>query len=254
MKQSEPRTAEHRYLDLLKACLTRLLFMSEEEQRNPEMAKNAEIRRLGWDWPDEAETMIGLVRLDCIQQCVETALEDDVPGDLMEAGVWRGGAVILMRGILAAYGIKDRKVWVADSFQGLPPADGSAFTQDLTGDLSGFSELAVSLEQVKSNFSRYDLLDDQVEFLEGWFKDTLPDAPIEALSVLRLDGDYYESTIQTLEALYEKVSVGGFVIVDDYLHLEACRQAVTDFRTAFSITDEIVEVDWNSVYWRRQKS
>ena len=72
--------------------------------------------------------------------------------------------------------------------------------------------------------------------------------------MLRLDGDYYESTIQTLEALYERVSVGGFVIVDDYLHLEACRQAVNDFRTAFSIDDEIVEVDWNSVYWRRQKS
>jgi O-methyltransferase len=252
--QGEPKTAEHRYLDLLKACLTRLLFMSEGEQRNPEMAQNAEIRRLGWDWPDEAETMIGLVRLNCIQQCVETVLEDNVPGDLMEAGVWRGGAVILMRGILAAYGIKDRRVWVADSFQGLPPPDGSAFAQDLTGDLSGYGELAVSLEQVRSNFSRYDLLDDQVEFLEGWFKDTLPDAPIEALSVLRLDGDYYESTIQTLEALYERVSVGGFVIVDDYLHLEACRQAVNDFRTAFSITDEIVEVDWNSVYWRRQKS
>ena len=232
--QGEPKTAEHRYLDLLKACLTRLLFMSEGEQRNPEMAQNAEIRRLGWDWPDEAETMIGLVRLNCIQQCVETVLEDNVPGDLMEAGVWRGGAVILMRGILAAYGIKDRRVWVADSFQGLPPPDGSAFAQDLTGDLSGYGELAVSLEQVRSNFSRYDLLDDQVEFLEGWFKDTLPDAPIEALSVLRLDGDYYESTIQTLEALYERVSVGGFVIVDDYLHLEACRQAVNDFRTAFS--------------------
>ncbi len=245
-------SAESRYLDLLKLCLTRLLFMSEEAQRNPELEAQAEIRRLGWDWPDEAETMIGMVRLDCIQQCVETVLENNVPGDLMEAGVWRGGATILMRGILAAYGIDDRRVWVADSFQGLPPADGRDFAQDLTGDLSGHAELAVSLEQVKSNFARYDLLDDQVEFLQGWFKDTLPNAPIKALSVLRLDGDYYESTIQTLEALYDKVSVGGFVIVDDYLHLEACRQAVTDFRTAFSINDEIVEVDWNSVYWRRQ--
>jgi hypothetical protein len=248
-----PMTAEDRYLDLLKQCLTRVLFMREEEQSNPEMAEKLEIRRLGWDWPDEAETMIGLVRLDAIQQCCETVLKDNVPGDLMEAGVWRGGAVILMRGVLAAYGVQDRKVWVADSFQGLPPADGRDFTQDLTGDLSEHEELAVSLEQVKSNFSRYDLLDDQVEFLEGWFKDTLPAAPIDALSVLRLDGDYYESTIQTLEALYDKVSVGGFVLVDDYLHLEACRQAVNDYRTAFSIDDEIVEVDWNSVYWRKTR-
>jgi hypothetical protein len=212
-----------------------------------------EIRRLGWDWPEDGETMIGMVRLNNIQECVEAALRDEVPGDLMEAGVWRGGATILMRGVLAAYGVVDRKVWVADSFQGLPPPDGRGFTQDLTGDLSAFPELSVSLKQVQLNFERYGLLDDQVEFLEGWFKDTLPAASIDQLAVLRLDGDYYESTIQILESMYDKVSDGGFVIVDDYLHLEACRQAVDDFRVAFSITDELIEVDWNSVFWRKTR-
>ncbi len=94
------------------------------------------------------------------------------------------------------------------------------------------------------------MLDDNVRFLQGWFKDTLADAPVEQLAVLRMDGDYYESTIQILEALYHKVSPGGFVIVDDYLHLDSCHQAVDDFRTAFSVDDEIIEADWNSVYWR----
>jgi hypothetical protein len=159
-----------------------------------------------------------------------------------------------MKSILAAYGVRDRRVWVADSFQGLPVPDGVNFPQDIPEDLSSFDELAVSQEQVKANFARYDLLDDQVQFLEGWFKDTLPTAPVESLAVLRLDGDYYESTIQILESLYHKVSPGGFVIVDDYGCIEACRQAVTDFRTANGIDDPIVKVDWTGVYWRRAVS
>ncbi len=250
MQETESRCAAL-YLGLLKSCLTRVLFMNEAPDGDAGvLAKEREIRALGWDWPDDAETMIGMVRLNCIQECVETALRDAVPGDLLEAGVWRGGAVILMRAVLKVYGVFDRTVWAADSFRGLPTPDASSFTQDLAVDLSGFDELAVGVEQVKTNFARYGLLDDQVAFLEGWFKDTLPHAPIDRLAVLRLDGDYYESTIQILEALYHKVSPGGFVIVDDYLHLDACKQAVDDFRAAFSVRDEIVEVDWNSVYWR----
>jgi hypothetical protein len=241
-----------RYFELLKACLTRMLFMNDEPGRDPyELAKQREIRMIGKDWPHDAETMIGMLRLDCIQECVETVLRENIPGDFLEAGVWRGGATIFMKGILAAYGVHDRRVWVADSFRGLPVPDGVNFPQDVPIDQSIFEELAVSQEQVRANFARYDLLDDQVRFLEGWFKDTLPAAPVEALSVLRLDGDYYESTIQILESLYHKVSPGGFVIVDDYGCIEACRQAVTDFRSANGIDDAIVEVDWTGVYWRR---
>jgi len=241
-----------RYFELLKACLTRMLFMNDEPGRDPvALAEQRDIRMIGKDWPHDAETMIGMLRLDCIQECVERVLRDDIPGDFLEAGVWRGGATIFMKGILAAYGVGDRRVWVADSFRGLPVPDEVNFPQDVPIDQSQFEELAVSQEQVRANFARYDLLDDQVLFLEGWFKDTLPTAPVDALAVLRLDGDYYESTIQILESLYHKVSPGGFVIVDDYGCIEACRQAVTDFRSANGIDDAIVEVDWTGVYWRR---
>ena len=82
--------------------------------------------------------------------------------------------------------------------------------------------LAVPEEEVKANFRRYGLLDDQVRFLPGWFKDTLQDAPIDRIAVLRLDGDLYESTIQALDALYPRVSPGGFCIIDDYLAVKAC--------------------------------
>lgn len=195
--------------------------------------------------------MIGSARLRNLRALTEQVLLDGISGDLIEAGVWRGGACILMRGVLKAYGVKDRSVWVADSFEGLPPPD-SSYPADANDKHSTFEELAVSLEQVRENFRVYDLLDDQVHFLKGWFSDTLSQAPIGRLAILRLDGDMYSSTIQTLDALYKKVSVGGFVIVDDYI-LEGCRKAVDDFRRDHRIDDQLQEVDGAAVYWRKSR-
>jgi hypothetical protein len=194
--------------------------------------------------------MIGVARMRNLRRLVETALNDGVRGDLIEAGVWRGGACIYMRGILAAHNDTGRKVWVADSFAGLPPPDEERYPVDKDDPHHTFTHLIVPLEQVKNNFRQYGLLDDQVGFLPGWFKDTLPVAPIKRLAVLRLDGDMYGSTMETLEALYPKVSPGGFVIIDDYL-LPACRQAVHDYRDANGITDAIEDVDGAAAYWRR---
>ena len=118
-------------------------------------------------------------------------------------------------------------------------------------DLHTYDMLAVSLDEVKRNFERYDLLDDQVHFLEGWFRDTLPTAPIEALAVMRLDGDLYESTMDALSSLYPKLSPGGYVIIDDYRAIDACRAAVDDYRRSHSVDEELHTVDWNAVYWRR---
>ncbi len=264
-----------RYLDLLQQCLTRELFLDEEvhdvargewedmvgsELRNRMRAEGWRLTRRGGDatkrhdgndWPPTAETMVGRQRLANVRSCVESALRDGVPGDLIETGVWRGGVTILMRGILAAWGDTDRRVWVADSFKGLPAPDVEAFPADVGHDLSGVTTLAVSADQVRANFARYQLLDDQVGFLEGWFRDTLPTAPIEQLAVLRLDGDLYESTMDALEALYAKVSPAGYVIVDDYGAWEPCRKAVDDYRSTHDITDEIIEVDWTGIYWRK---
>ncbi len=208
-------------------------------------------RDLGLDWPAEAETMIGMERLTNLQQCVETVLTEDVPGDLIECGVWRGGACILMRGVLAAYGDQTRRVWVADSFEGLPRPDAANYKADkwLRADLFS-SILGVPESEVRANFERYGLLDDQVHFLHGWFKDTLPDAPIDRIAVLRLDGDLYESTIQALDALYPRLSPGGFCIIDDY-EIAACRQAVTDYRAKHGITAEIIDIDGTGSFWRK---
>ncbi|RDH76132.1 macrocin O-methyltransferase [Mycolicibacterium moriokaense] len=210
-------------------------------------------RDLGLDWPAEALTMIGMRRLTSLQQCVETVLADDVPGDLVECGVWRGGASILMRAVLGVYGDETRSVWLADSFAGVPPPDSEKYGAD-KGDRLHLAApiLAVSEQDVRANFRRYGLLDDKVRFLPGWFKDTLGDAPIDRISLLRLDGDLYESTIQALDGLYSRLSPGGFCIVDDYHAINGCRQAVTDYRARHGISEEIIEIDGTGVLWRKQ--
>lgn len=246
-----PLDATARYLDLLKGCLTRELFLEEEPDDGRSLEERRAARAEGRDWPAHAETMVGRARLDNVQACVEAVLADEVPGDLLEAGVWRGGASILMRGVLAAHGDEQRHVWLADSFKGLPAPDPDRYPADAGGDLSGFEQLAVSRDQVASGFERYGLLDDRVHFLEGWFEETLPLAPVEQLAVLRLDGDYYSSTIEALEALEHKVAPGGFVIVDDHGAIEGCRKAVADYREAQGITTPIETVDWTGAYWRK---
>jgi O-methyltransferase len=119
-----------------------------------------------------------------------------------------------------------------------------------------YDVLAVSRSDVEENFQRYSLLDEQVRFLEGWFSETLPTAPIDQLAILRLDGDMYESTIDALTALYPKLSPGGYAIIDDYGNkmTAGCRAAVTDFRGANGISDEIHAVDWTGAYWRKSAS
>ena len=212
-----------------------------------------ELRAIGRDWPARADSMIGLARMDNIQQCIETVIADAVAGDVIETGVWRGGATIFMRGVLKAYDDTTRTVWVADSFRGLPPPDAARYPADVGDTFHEQRGLAVGVEQVRHNFERYGLLDDQVKFLVGWFKDTLPTAPIERLSVIRLDGDLYESTWQAIEALYPKLSPGGFCIVDDYGALEdQCQRAIHDYREAHEITEEIVDIDGWGAYWRKE--
>jgi len=212
---------------------------------------DSSIREEGRDWPSDAHTMIGRKRLENIQFCIAQVLADDVPGDLIETGVWRGGATIFMRAVLKAYGVIDRNVWVADSFVGLPRPDGRKYEQDAGDTHYWHPELAVSLDQVKDNFRKYGLLDEQVHFLKGYFRDTLPAAPIRRLAVLRLDGDMYESTLDALVNLYPKLSVGGYVIIDDYGAVPACLKAVQDFRDSEGITEGIETIDWSGAFWRR---
>lgn len=220
------------YLDLLKRCLTNSLHPERDVLPVETSGVRRHLLKLGmmpgWrlvkaypydpvkrnegrDFPinPTAESMVGLKRLDNLHYCVKSVIESGTPGDLIETGVWRGGSSIFMRACLKAYGDTSRVVWVADSFEGLPRPNVEQYPADEGDTYYTYDELRVSLEQVKANFARYGLLDDQVQYLKGWFKDTLPSAPIKKLAVLRLDGDMYESTMDALSALYHRLSVGG---------------------------------------------
>lgn len=238
------------YLDLMQKCLLNTIYEDPSQDPWSDKRFDAAKRAGGLDWPSVAHTMIGEKRMSNLRRCVEAVIADAVPGDLIETGVWRGGACIYMRAILKAHGVTDRRVFVADSFEGLPPPDPAKYPADAGDQHHTYAPLAVSREQVQANFAKYDLLDEQVLFLKGWFKDTLQDAPIERLAVLRLDGDMYESTMDALTAVYHKVSPGGFIIVDDYA-LAGCKRAILDYRAQHGIKDAMMTIDSMSVYWRK---
>lgn len=277
---TEPRLARDMYIDLLKKCLTGSGFPGAVSTILPprgtvKRAAMDVIRRvlarrrmiLAKAPPPHAgeepnaqscgETMMGMRRLNTLQTCIETVLQANVPGDFIETGVWRGGAVIFMRAMLKMHGETGRTVWVADSFSGLPKPDSERYPRDSGDQNWRCDHLAVSLDEVKANFARYGLLDDQVRFLPGWFRDTLPTAPIRELAILRLDGDLYESTEIALEHLYPKVVCGGYVIVDDCGAISGCRAAVDEYRARRRITEPMQFVRdprQSCVYWRKTRS
>ena len=209
-----------------------------------------ETRETGNDWPLFGYTMVGHKRLDNVRYCVETALKDGVEGDIVETGVWRGGSMMFAKAVLKHHGDSKKKIWCADSFEGLPKQFGRDIEIAADPELSGSTYLAVSQQEVAANFKRFGLLDENVKFLKGWFKDTLPTAPIDKICVARLDGDLFESTMDALQYLYPKISSGGFVIIDDYGSWKGCSTAVDEYRERHKIDAPLEKIDLHGYFWR----
>lgn len=237
------------YLDLMEKCILGTIYKDPATASPAGQVYDDALRKAGRDWPSKAHTMVGEKRLRNARQMAELAILQGIPGDFIETGVWRGGASIMMRAVCEAYGVKDRNVILCDSFEGLPAPD-PAFPEDAGDTLSEYKELAIPVEKVAANFDSYGLLDDQVKFVKGWFKDTMPTIKGQ-FAVVRLDGDLYESTIQTIEALYPQLSEGGYLIVDDYGAVPGCKKAIHDYREAHGITDKIYPIDWTGVWWEK---
>jgi hypothetical protein len=188
-------------------------------------------------------------KLDTLRVCIEDCLKHDIPGDIIETGVWKGGATIYCAGILKALGNTDKKVFVADSFEGLPPPDAGAWPRD-KGDTSyQRTALAIGLEEVKGHFRDFHLLSDNIVFVKGFFEQSLQTAGIDRLAVLRLDGDMYGSTMTVLEQLCHKLEIGGYLILDDWL-IGGARQALLDFRTRRGI-EETMNQNFSGIFWKR---
>lgn len=277
---SEASQLRKRYLDLLKSALVNTHYAEHELriewlERHGAATDIASARTLrdiryaeakdfaellackadGRNWKGRvtrfSHTMVGMRRLQNLEWCAARVFLDGVAGDFMEAGVCQGGASIFMRALQVAHHEDHRRIWVADSFQGLPEPS-SEFDQGYEFQEARQPWLAATLEAVQDNFRTYGLLSEQVRFLPGWFADTLEGAPVEALAVLRIDADLYASTRDVLLALYDKVASGGFIIVDDYHAFPPCRRAVDEFREQRGITEPLIRIDWTAIFWRKR--
>eukprot|EP01026_Neomeris_dumetosa_P042307 TRINITY_DN3522_c0_g1_i4.p1 TRINITY_DN3522_c0_g1~~TRINITY_DN3522_c0_g1_i4.p1 ORF type:complete len:346 (-),score=34.51 TRINITY_DN3522_c0_g1_i4:353-1327(-) len=217
-----------------------------------EIGFKEEIRENGNDWPIYGVSMIGMKRLTNIREQLLRIMREGIHGDFLEAGVWRGGGSIMAKAVLTAYSRGGRKVHVVDSFQGLPDARTS-----LNEDHNKWSQLdylRVSQDQVKENFRRFDLLDDQVFFHQGFFNESLTtfrkQHPNSKIAFLRMDGDMYESTMDIFFNVYDFVPVGGTIVIDDY-RIPDCRRAVDDFFELHDASEEMVPIDKSAVYFIR---
>jgi O-methyltransferase len=250
---NQPHGTVDRYLLLVQEILINSIYQDRAIDPWSQQLFDQRKRDGGLDWPQQAMTMIGRIRLRSLRECCETVLREGVSGDLVETGIWRGGACIMMAAVLAAYEERERTVWGFDSFEGLPPPNAELYPNDRGDQLHRFPQLAVSIEEVIENFRRMGLWSEQIRLVKGWFKDTVPSAPIERIAILRLDGDLYESTIQVLNGFYSKLSPGGFCIVDDYGAMPSCRAAVEDFRRDHGVSEQIIDIDGKGVLWRKSR-
>ena len=257
---TDPEQLREAYLGLLKLALCDLAGhttisvgrLEDDQIFSRELpADQLALRTNGMDWPLSGLTMAGMLRLDDLQRCIESVVADGIAGDLVEAGSWRGGASILARATLDSLGATDRRLFVADSFQGFPRPDAERYPADGANDLEMFEFLSAPLDEVKASFHRFGL-DDGVEFVPGFFDATMPGLSGHPWAIARLDGDTYEATWLTLEALYPSLAVGGYLIVDDYGAFDECRAAVDEFRARHGIEEPIERVDWTCVKWRRE--
>ena len=200
----------------------------------------------------DSHTLLHRESLEHLQECILELHRDNIAGDLMECGVYKGGASIYMRGVLAALGDEQRKVWLADSFQGLPEPNRDDDLKDAVvySYLRDAGSFQVNLDSVQQSFAALDLLDDQVKFVPGWFHESLVgfDQP---LALLRCDADWYESTVDVLKHLYHLVAPGGYIVIDDYAPTFGAYRAVNEFREEQKITSPLVKVHEAVHVWRK---
>lgn len=241
-------------IDYLLTCVNRGVEVDPEQLRAPAKlrAKNLRTNELQRDTgatvgPRDtghfAYAPMGRERLEQLDESIEALLGDGVAGDFVDVGVSRGGAAIYMRGVLDAREITDRTVWVADAFRASPKSGARSLQE------AGTADLWSDLNQVRDGFARFDLLDDQVRFLQGDASQTLPEADIEQIAMLRIGRGLGVETGATLAALYDKVVPGGVVIIDDESD-DDTRAAVEAFRTERGIAD-FDRVAWSGTAWRK---
>ncbi len=250
MKRSAEDHNRDAYIDLIKRAITNYLYLGGATPQDAfRCATHYDLEQSQWeiDPLSRPSTLLSKSQLDLVEQAVLTVEGQGVAGDFLEAGIWRGGVIILMRALINAHNVSGRKVFAADSFAGIPKN-----TRAVNDPVDQWRDRWVApLDEVKQAVGRFGLLDDKIEFIVGFFENSLKSLEGKRFAVVRLDSDSYDSVETSLEYLYPLVSRGGFVIIDDW-HLPGCRMAVTNYRSQLGITDEIHEWGGNA-YWVKQQ-
>jgi O-methyltransferase len=238
------------YIDLIKRSVTNYVYLGGDKAfEDFRCAVHYDLGQSQWKIDSLARPLSLLTKnqLDLIDKIVVALDRRGVPGDFIEAGIWRGGAVILMRALIAAHRLSGRRVFAADSFAGIPK---NSRAKNDPVDLWKDRWIA-PLDEVKQNIARFGLLDERIVFVPGFFADSLRTLSGERFSLVRLDSDSYDSVETSLEYLYPLLSKGGVVIIDDW-HLDGCKAAVADYRSRYAIDDKIYVFDGNAYWTKRQ--
>jgi hypothetical protein len=178
-----------------------------------------------------SEKLFGLI------SAVRHVVKHDIPGDIVECGVWRGGSMQAVARTLAEAGSVDRHLYLFDTFEGMPPPtevdrrlDGRSAAALLADSKPTAPVWAVaSLEDVQAGMAEVGYPADRVHYVKGRVEDTVPGEAPERIAILRLDTDWYESTRHELEHLYPRLTSGGILIIDDYGWWQGSRAAVDEF-------------------------
>jgi len=243
---------KHQYLHLVEMAVTGSLF---DEAGSCVMGSaptgcsktyeyKADERKGGNDWPVVGHTMVGHTRIENVKTLLSDVIANNIPGDFVELGVWRGGVCIFARCLLNALRQTDRKVHLFDAF----------------GDIPGYGPstpyLSVSQAQVEHNLEKYHAKEGSV-FHKGLFKDSVKPFASEFkgnISVLRVDGNFYDSYQDAMYYLYDKVPVGGYVIFDDVMSHPAVTRFWNDFKKEQQLPEELTQIDFHSAYFKKTKA
>lgn len=186
-------------------------------------------------------TMVSYARLRGLNDATNYIVKNSISGDFVECGVARGGSAALI-GLTLQKMHATRILWLFDTFQGLPKPSKDDPDYKIANLYTG--TCVASMEEVRNSLQSLGV-SDNVHLVPGLFQDTVPRAPIESISLLHLDGDWYESVKVCLESLYDKVSPGGVIQFDDYGHWAGARRAVDEFMIGRKIRGPLRRLDFS---------
>jgi hypothetical protein len=209
----------------------------------------------------ENYTHVNYQRLKSLYDISEKVSIQKIPGSFVETGVWKGGCAGILSYVAKKYDYRNN-LYFFDSFEGLPEPtekDGSDAVKfakgKKAGNLKSISKVAAGDEYIKDLlYHKLKIDQKKVHLVKGWFQDTLPTSSkeIKKIAILRLDGDWYESTKVVLDWLYDAVVPGGYVIIDDYYYWDGCKKAVQDFIKEKGLSVTIRRQDMSGAYFIKQ--